>query len=447
AGVSNYGLRQVIPDLQEGPSSIEVFSNAENQTFEAWAWIAGIEAGDSLDVEWRRPDGTIFAADGTLYSEANRLQAWVGEFEIDQPDLGTWQARFLVNGQRIGQHKFEVRAIGEPEIRVNYRDTVVVNGRYTPFSLGEVQNSEEKLLPFLVNNDGSADLVLGDVKVPEGFVVRQKTRVPIPPNEVGIVILAMDTSVAPGYYGGQVLISSNDKDESTTRFPVEGRLTSPTVGSLRVGVRDHVVQPHDWTVGTVRIEAPRTTDLLVELSTESSGIITPDFVTIPAGELSAFFAVQASGFEESILAAVRATAVGHSPARFEILLQVTGSWQNSAVAADVDDNGVVSPLDALLVINELNERDISDESTGAITATSASPPPFLDVDGNGLISPLDALLVINDLSNSQAASASVVVDPYLSAWSQDEDDVSRSESKDDIWDALFSKLGEDELSA
>ena len=56
----------------------------------------------------------------------------------------------------------------------------------------------------------------------------------------------------------------------------------------------------------------------------------------------------------------------------------------------------VSPIDALLVINDLNAigaRPLVDPPTG---------PPFIDVNGDGFLSPLDALLVINYLNRGGA---------------------------------------------
>ena len=59
---------------------------------------------------------------------------------------------------------------------------------------------------------------------------------------------------------------------------------------------------------------------------------------------------------------------------------------------DVNDDGWVSPLDALLVINQLNDTDPSTVVViGSVTCR-------LDVDGNGRLSPLDALLIINHLN-------------------------------------------------
>ena len=78
------------------------------------------------------------------------------------------------------------------------------------------------------------------------------------------------------------------------------------------------------------------------------------------------------------------------------------SWQNPSDTTDVDNAGGTTPLDALLVINELNNRQHS-LATGQISNPTTSPPIFIDVDNDGSVGPLDALLVINTLPSSSDA--------------------------------------------
>jgi hypothetical protein len=66
-------------------------------------------------------------------------------------------------------------------------------------------------------------------------------------------------------------------------------------------------------------------------------------------------------------------------------------WHNASNPADVNDDGDVSPLDALLVINYLN-------NVGGGNVPAGNPPPFIDVSGDNQISPVDALIVINKLN-------------------------------------------------
>jgi len=57
----------------------------------------------------------------------------------------------------------------------------------------------------------------------------------------------------------------------------------------------------------------------------------------------------------------------------------------------------VSPLDAVLVINYLNEQGAGP------SATARGAHSNYDVDDDGFVSPLDAVLIINSLNSSQAA--------------------------------------------
>lgn len=74
-------------------------------------------------------------------------------------------------------------------------------------------------------------------------------------------------------------------------------------------------------------------------------------------------------------------------------------WQNAVNAADVNDDGQVSPLDALRIINELNQPDpwliLPTDPRGADQIFG-----FVDSHGDGHLTPLDALTVINRLNGS-----------------------------------------------
>jgi hypothetical protein len=74
------------------------------------------------------------------------------------------------------------------------------------------------------------------------------------------------------------------------------------------------------------------------------------------------------------------------------------SWQNTANPYDVNDDGRVVPIDALIVINHLNRS-----GSGPIdppTVGGPQPAPYYDVSGDGRLTPLDALRVINFLNRN-----------------------------------------------
>ncbi|MCA9180845.1 MAG: hypothetical protein KDA51_05310, partial [Planctomycetales bacterium] len=66
--------------------------------------------------------------------------------------------------------------------------------------------------------------------------------------------------------------------------------------------------------------------------------------------------------------------------------------------------GYVSPIDALLIINDLNSNGAHPVPSG-IGGTGEPPSEMLDVNGDGLITPMDVLLIINHLNSRAAARA------------------------------------------
>jgi hypothetical protein len=74
-----------------------------------------------------------------------------------------------------------------------------------------------------------------------------------------------------------------------------------------------------------------------------------------------------------------------------------GLAQNPEDAADVTGDGLITPLDALKIIDRLNRLFGND---AVPVGAGGTPNVFLDVNGDGLLSNLDALIVINRLSSA-----------------------------------------------
>jgi hypothetical protein len=83
-------------------------------------------------------------------------------------------------------------------------------------------------------------------------------------------------------------------------------------------------------------------------------------------------------------------------------------WQNQANVLDVNNDTFVSPLDALLIINEINANGSRPLTPPPSSVGPIQPPPFLDVNGDLFLSPLDALLVINALNSPGSAEGEFV---------------------------------------
>ncbi len=80
-------------------------------------------------------------------------------------------------------------------------------------------------------------------------------------------------------------------------------------------------------------------------------------------------------------------------------------YLNPDLKADVNDDGLVQPLDALLIINDVNlngVRNLSQPTNFPIVKYE-----FVDVSGDNVVSALDALLVINELNRAQGEPSDV----------------------------------------
>jgi RHS repeat-associated protein len=73
------------------------------------------------------------------------------------------------------------------------------------------------------------------------------------------------------------------------------------------------------------------------------------------------------------------------------------SWHNRSLPQDTNGNGIVTPIDVLLAINELNSRTILGDGSNALPkiTDAVGPPPYYDVNNDGLLTPIDVLLVVN----------------------------------------------------
>jgi len=89
---------------------------------------------------------------------------------------------------------------------------------------------------------------------------------------------------------------------------------------------------------------------------------------------------------------------------------VENRWHNYQMREDVDNDNYVSPADALLIIDQINDGG----SRSLDVPSGEDPPsetPYIDVSDDHYVSPLDVLLVINELN----AEAEAPGDPVLTA--------------------------------
>ncbi|MEC8555200.1 MAG: Ig-like domain-containing protein [Planctomycetota bacterium] len=144
---------------------------------------------------------------------------------------------------------------------------------------------------------------------------------------------------------------------------------------------------------------------------DSDGTLDPSSVQIVGQPTTGTVQVLADGtvtytpatdfFGEDSFAYVVSDNLGTTSNVADVLIRVQRSrWQNPTGNLDVNDDGQVSPLDALLVINYLNSG-----AEPFLPTSGVVPPPFYDVNGDEFVTPIDAFRVISFLNENSGGGA------------------------------------------
>ena len=117
---------------------------------------------------------------------------------------------------------------------------------------------------------------------------------------------------------------------------------------------------------------------------------------LPAGTYQV--EVVAANGSQSTGSTLRTVTIGEGEAVQEDFgfVAMSNMWQNPANRLDVSSDGVISPIDVLQIVNDLNTN-----GSRLLTASDVAPP-FLDVNGDGFVSAVDALIVINAIEDGIA---------------------------------------------
>ena len=129
---------------------------------------------------------------------------------------------------------------------------------------------------------------------------------------------------------------------------------------------------------------------ILDVETQSaSGLATLKLQTIGGGEGQAIFNVRVR--DSGGLMVQRSFTVD------VIGIQSATPFQNNANMLDVDNDGFVSPLDVLNILNRLSA--LGDASI-PVSSLTQPPPPYFDVNGDNYIDPLDATSIIDAINGS-----------------------------------------------
>jgi hypothetical protein len=125
-------------------------------------------------------------------------------------------------------------------------------------------------------------------------------------------------------------------------------------------------------------------------SAESIGTLNLTLGLHESGESTVTVTVEDGGLDNDLATSADNLSVSTA---FVVTVHEIYEWHNYDLAEDVNQDGIVTPLDALIVINHLNTH-------GSTLLSEETPTngPWYDVSKDGWVSPLDAMITINYLN-------------------------------------------------
>jgi VCBS repeat-containing protein len=173
------------------------------------------------------------------------------------------------------------------------------------------------------------------------------------------------------------------------------------IATVNILVNDPPVANNDQTY-TVR-NTPVDIDVLLN-DRDPDGTLDPTSVTITSGPSTGTAVALSNGkirftpandfVGTATLSYTVKDNVGTTSNVAQVQIQViSSSYQNPSNRLDVNADGFITAIDALIIINDLNRNGARPLVPGAFI-----PPPFLDTDGNNFVNSIDILQVINALN-------------------------------------------------
>lgn len=124
-----------------------------------------------------------------------------------------------------------------PEIAVLDGQTSIVDGA-SSVSLASVDVGGVSSKTFTIQNLGNANLTLGSVSLPAGFVLTQAPlSTTVIPGTSTTFIVSLDTSLA-GAFNGSLSFTNNDADENPFNFTITGTVTTPAPLAPEIEILD-----------------------------------------------------------------------------------------------------------------------------------------------------------------------------------------------------------------
>ncbi|MBD2518741.1 choice-of-anchor D domain-containing protein [Nostoc sp. FACHB-973] len=131
----------------------------------------------------------------------------------------------------IGAYEAPTANTPTPEIQVLNGTVDIVDGSTTAINFGEIILGQTLTKTFTIKNTGIAALNLSNLKLPNGFSLGGTLPTSVAANASTTITVALNTTT-PGTYGGTLILSNNDSNESEFDFAITGKVISPEIQVL-----------------------------------------------------------------------------------------------------------------------------------------------------------------------------------------------------------------------
>jgi murein DD-endopeptidase MepM/ murein hydrolase activator NlpD len=233
AGITNFAPTSA--EYKERPAEQAVFSTAMPQNVQFWFRISYLNAGDSYQVKWYRPDGVLSTTFNYTSASIDRYGAhrWSLSSSVADAFLGTWRVAVQKGGVELVSRSFNVTSgAGAASIKVTQLGAPISDNRTTAVDFGSVgQGGTASSQTFVINNHGTAPLTLSGLLLPPGFALNGSFPTTVAAGASANLTIDLTTTTVGSKFGS-LQFTTNDPDTPTFNFNISGTVSgSPPAGA------------------------------------------------------------------------------------------------------------------------------------------------------------------------------------------------------------------------
>ncbi|WP_392534551.1 choice-of-anchor D domain-containing protein [Nostoc sp. C117] len=171
------------------------------------------------------PDG--FSLVGTLPTTVAANASANISIALNTTTPGTYGGNLVLTNNDTNESSFDfaisgiVKPAPTPEIQVLNGTVDIVDGSTSAINFGDATVGNTLTKTFTIKNTGTAALSLSNLKLPDGFSLVGTLPTTVAANASANISIALNTTT-PGTYGGNLVLTNNDTNESSFDFAISG---------------------------------------------------------------------------------------------------------------------------------------------------------------------------------------------------------------------------------